>query len=44
MCMYCGDGIVAAHIISEEQSEDFTPGVAAYVMNGMLTVSVDGDS
>lgn len=43
MCIYCGNRI-SAHIIHEEQGEDWSPGVSAYVMGGALHVEVYEDS
>lgn len=43
MCNYCGDGI-SAHIIHEEQGEEWSPGVTAYVMVGALHVDIDADA
>lgn len=43
MCMFCGYGFVS-HIIREEQGEDWSPGVSAYVMGDALHVDIDGDS
>lgn len=43
MCIYCGFGL-SAHIIHEEQGEDWSPGVTAYVMDGALHVDIDSDA
>ena len=43
MCVYCGNGM-SAHIISEEQGEDLTPGLYAYIMGGLLHIDIDGDA
>ena len=42
MCIYCGDGI-SAHIIHEEQGEDWSPGVSVCVIDGVLRVGIDAD-
>ena len=42
MCIYCGNRI-SAHIIHEEQGEDWSPGVSVCVADGVLRVSIEED-
>ena len=43
MCIYCNKRVFA-HIISADQGEDWSPGIAAYIMDGKLRVEVDADA
>lgn len=43
MCIYCNERVFA-HVIHEEQGEDWSPGVTAYIMGGALHVEIDGDA